>query len=74
MNPDLLVGIVTAGLLVVGLIGSILALTFRIGVLSGKVDSFMATTERDRAEMLKDIGRIDERFERHLDRPHGGTI
>lgn len=73
MNADQLVAIVTAGCLAIGMIGGILGLTFRIGALSGKVDSFMTVSERDRSEIIKDIGRLEERHERHLEAHHGGN-
>lgn len=72
MNAATWAAVVSAGVLMLGLIGGVLGLTFRIGVLSGKVDSFMQTSERDRSEILKDIGRIEERHERHLEQHHGG--
>ena len=67
MNPEAIGVLIGAGCAILGLLGGILALTFRIGHMSGKIDSFMATYERDRSDMLKDIGRIEERHERHLD-------
>lgn len=63
---------VTAGLMALAMIGSLVALAFKIGSLSGQLTSFMSTSERDRAEQLKDIGRIEERYERHIELNHGG--
>lgn len=65
--------LIGAGAAVVAVVLSMLRLTFMIGTLTGKVDSFMQTYERDRADILKDIGRIEERHERHIEGRHGGV-
>ena len=64
---------VTAGIMALTMLGSLVALAFKIGSLSGQLTSFMTTSERDRAEQLKDIGRIEERYERHIENNHRGT-
>jgi len=51
----------------IALLGSILALVFQTGTLRGQITAFMTTAERDRADMLKDVGRLEERFERHVE-------
>lgn len=73
MNAVTVATVIMAGCMVVGLTGSVLALTFRIGSLSGKVDSFMVTSERDRTDITKDIGRLEERHDRHIEQHHGGS-
>lgn len=62
----------TVGVMLLGTLGGLLALTFRIGALTGQLTSYMQTTERDRAEILKDIGKLEERQERHIEIHHGG--
>lgn len=62
----------TVAIMALGMIGSLVALAFKMGSLSGQLTSFMTTSERDRAEQLKDIGRIEERYEKHIDAHHGG--
>lgn len=52
---------------------SVLALVFRIGALTGTVTAFMATYERDRSDMLKDMGKLEERQDAHLERHHKGA-
>jgi len=64
---------VAAGVMTLTMLGSLIALAFKIGSLSGQVMSFMATSERDRAEQLKDIGRIEERYEKHIEMSHRGV-
>jgi len=73
VNASTLAAWVTAGIMALTMIGSLVVLAFKIGSLSGQVTSFMATSERDRAEQLKDIGRIEERYERHIETSHRGV-
>lgn len=61
------------GVMLLGTLGGLLALTFRIGALTGQLTSFMQTSERDRSEVLKDIGKMEERYERHIEFHHGGN-
>lgn len=67
MNPESVGALIAAAVMLLGLLGGVLSLTYRIGHMSGKIDSFMANYERDRADLLKDIGRIEERHERHVE-------
>jgi hypothetical protein len=67
MTPATIWTAVGAIAAVLALLGAMLALTFRIGALTGQLTSFMATYERDRSDILKDIGRIEERHERHVE-------
>lgn len=70
MTPEAIGTLVAAGVAFIVLLGSILHLVFNVGALKGQMTSFMQTSERDRAEILKDIGRIEERIERHVEN-HG---
>lgn len=67
MTPEAIGTIIGAGAAVVALLVGVLSLTLRVGTLIGTVTAFMGTYERDRADMLKDIGRIEERHERHVE-------
>lgn len=67
MNSATLAQWAVVGLMAVGMIASLVTLAFKIGSLSGQLTSFIATSERDRAEQLKDIGRIEERYDRHIE-------
>lgn len=67
MNSAVLAQWAVVGLMAVGMIASLVTLAFKIGSLSGQLTSFIATSERDRAEQLKDIGRIEERYDRHME-------
>lgn len=67
MTPEAIGTIIGAGAAVVALLLSVLGLVFRVGTLNGTITSFMGIYERDRADMLKDIGRMEERYERHIE-------
>ena len=67
MTADTVALTVTAGVAVLGIIGSIIVLAFRFGVLNGTVLSFMATTETYRASTNNEIGELRERLNRHID-------
>lgn len=71
MNSGTVAAWVAAGVMTLTMVGSLVVLAFNIGALKGQLTSFMATSERDRAEHLKDIGRIEERYERHIEMHHG---
>lgn len=73
MNSQTYAAWAVVGVMLLSVIGALLALTFNIGSLKGQLTSFMGTAERDRAEVLKDIGRIEERQDRHIELHHGGT-
>ena len=66
MNGQAIAAIATAGIMLLGMLGGVLSLTFRMGNLSGQIISFMATTSRDRAEILTELGKLDGRLERHV--------
>lgn len=56
-----------------GTIGSLVTLAYKMGSLSGKLTSFINTSERDRSDQLKDIGMLEERYNRHIESHHGSS-
>jgi len=62
-----LAAIITACVITLGMLGGVLSLTYRMGHLSGQIISFMTTSQRDRTEVLTELGKIDGRLERHID-------
>lgn len=67
MTPEAVGTLIGACVAFLALIGSVLALIFQMGTIKGQITTFMTTAERDRADMLKDVGRLEERFERHVE-------
>lgn len=73
MTAGDIAAIVSAAVAFLTLFGTLLALVFNVGSFKGQMSTFMQTAERDRAETLKDIGRLEERLERHVESRHGGS-
>ena len=67
MTAEAIGVIIGTGVGFITLVGSIFALVFNIGALKGQMTAHMAITQRDRADMLKDMGRVEERLEKHVD-------
>lgn len=59
--------LVLAGVAVVGLIGSVLTLAFRVGRLAGTMQGFMATTLSDNRHLWEEYGKLSERLSRHIE-------
>lgn len=73
MSADTVALVVSAGAAVIGLVAGMFAIAYRMGVLNGTVTAFMAQSEVSRSELLKEFGKLEDRFERHLDLHHGGV-
>jgi hypothetical protein len=67
VTPEAIGVLIGTGIAFMALVGSVLALVFNVGSLKGQITTFMQVSERDRADILKDIGRIEERLERHTE-------
>lgn len=72
MNAATVAAIITAGVMMLGMLGGLLGLTFRMGHVSGQIVSFMQVAQRDRAEVLTELGKLDERLERHIEHHEAG--
>ena len=68
MNAAAIPAVVVASVAVLTLLGGVLAMTFRMGRLSGQIASFIVMSERDRNEILVRLGAMDERWNNHLAR------
>jgi hypothetical protein len=53
--------------MLLGMLGGVMSLAFRVGNLSGQVIGFMQTAQRDRTDVLTELGKIDGRLERHIE-------
>lgn len=72
MTSGTLVALIMAGVAIFGAIGSTLLLSFRIGGLVGTYNSFMVSTERERASIRTDLVKTSDRLSLHIE--HHGTI
>lgn len=73
MNTGDTIAAIVAGVMVLGMLGSLVALVFRMGALSGQMVSFMTVAARDRTEVLTQLGKLEAQLDRHLEGHHGGT-
>lgn len=70
MSTQTIISLIVAGLAILGAIGSVLLLAFRVGTVSGTITSFMAASERDREGLRADLTRLTDRFSMHVEH-HG---
>jgi hypothetical protein len=74
VNAETLGTVIVAAVAVLGMLGSLVALTYRMGTLSGRIMSFMETAQRDRTEVLTEMGKIGNQLERHIETHHRSAI
>lgn len=72
MSGGEITGIILAGVAVLGAIGSVLILAFRVGSLVGTVTAFMAASERDRVDLRTSLQRQSDRLSLHIE--HHGKV
>jgi hypothetical protein len=65
MPPETLASLVIAGVAVLGSLGGMIALTFRVGRLVGRIDSFLQQTTLDNTMIGTRIDQVNARIERH---------
>jgi hypothetical protein len=70
VNGQTVAAIIVAGVMVLGMLGGVLSLTYRMGTLSGQIVSFMTTAQRDRSEVLLQLGKLEQQLDKHID-SHG---
>jgi hypothetical protein len=73
VNAQTITAIIVSGVMVLGMLGSLMALTYRMGNLSGRILSFMETAQRDRTEVLTQLGKLEAQQDRHIEQHHGGV-
>lgn len=73
MNTTVVAALAVAATAVLGCIGAILALAFRIGRLVGTVQNNDTNSQADRQRIWQEIGATNARIERHLEIFHGGN-
>lgn len=72
MTPETIAGLIVAAVAVLGSIGSVLLLAFRVGTLNGKMDARMQGSEMDRANIWKAVGALTDRLNRHIEQHQRG--
>jgi len=67
MTTDTAALVVSASAAVLTILGTLLVVAFKTGKLNGTVTAFMAQAEVWRAGHAQDVGRIEERLNRHIE-------
>lgn len=70
MNASEITAIVLAAVAVITCIGSILLLAFRVGRLTGTIESRMSQGETERTRIWEAIGALVAKVDRHIETPH----
>lgn len=67
MSAEVISGLIVAAIAVLGSIGSVLLLAFKVGALTGKMDARISHGDADREQIWKAIGAITDRYNRHVE-------
>lgn len=68
MNGETIGTLSIAAVAVLGSIGSVLMLAYRVGKLSGEIGARMVGSETDRARLWQAIGALTDKLDRHIER------
>ena len=72
MTASAIATVAGAGVATLALLITMFSLAYRMGVLNGTVIAFMAQAETHRTEVLKELGALDDRLDRHIELHHEG--
>lgn len=67
MKAQELATLAIAGVAVLGCVGSVLLLAFRVGKLTGELTARMTLGENDRVRIWQSLGALVEKFDRHIE-------
>lgn len=67
MSAEVIGTLIMASVAVLGSIGSVLLLAFRVGALTGRMDARISNGEADREQIWKAVGAMTDRFNRHVE-------
>lgn len=70
MRTTELATLALAGVAILGSLGSVLLLAFRVGKLTGELTARMTVGENDRVRIWQQLGALAAKYERHIER-HG---
>lgn len=70
MTTDTAALVISASAAVLTILGTLLVVAFKTGKLNGTVTAFMAQTEVWRSGHSQELGRVEERLNRHIEN-HG---
>lgn len=68
MTPTDVGTLILAGIAIVGCIGSVLLLAYRVGRLTGTTEARISFAENDRTHLWQKLGGIASKLDRHVER------
>lgn len=72
MTAQVLSALILAAIAVLGAIGSVLMLSFRVGTLVGKVSAWQERSVADAARIWAEFAALDAKHDKHIEIFHGG--
>ena len=67
MSLEAVSSLILAAVAVLGSIGSVLLLAFRVGTMSGKIDARLEISQDDRTNIWKALDVLSGRFNKHVE-------
>lgn len=67
MSAQTIIAVIMASIAILGAIGAVLQLAFRMGTLNGTVLAFMGRAATDRTEVLTELGKLDAKLDGHIE-------
>jgi hypothetical protein len=62
-----------ASVMVLGMLGALVALVFKLGTMNGKLTSFMEVSRERDTSILVAVGKVEAQLDRHIEWHQGGT-
>lgn len=71
MNAQTLTAIIMASVMVLGMLGALVGLVFKLGTMNGVLVSFMAASKERDDSILIAVGKVEAQLDKHIERHHG---
>jgi hypothetical protein len=72
MNVGTITAIAMASVMVLGMLGALVALVFKLGTMNGVLVSFMAASKERDDSILLAVGKVEGQLDRHIEWHQGG--
>lgn len=73
MNAQTLTAIIMASVMVLGMLGALVGLVFKLGTMNGVLVSFMAASKERDDSILHALGKVETKLDRHIEGHQRGT-
>lgn len=73
MNSATIAAIVMASVMVLGMLGALVGLVFKLGTMNGVLVSFMAASKERDDTILVAVGKVEAQLDRHIEWHQGGV-